>query len=506
MILKLYSLLFLAFIAINTSCTSLSSRYVASETQKESSPPRHTIFLIHGLGGNENTFHKTGEALVSVLNQEDPSYQWEYAKLTYDTKDEEKDAEVFAIDLGERIHDYYTKQTQKIRPQDKFSFITHSQGGIVGLSWIYMASKSEYLPMYYQEYVSHIDAYISLGTPFWGSGMTSLGFKAKNIAEFFNMQDALPFGRGQLKELAHNSQTVNYFRMNTIKVTQHRELLEKILKQIRPINIGAVTRGELPFIADLLTDHERFNTDLATEIPSARFDFNYAIINDKNYIGKDHHIPINVFKPVRTTPFYPVLGVHTLPLDQAVKAGLTGFDIENATYQFNKSSYKSIVQIGSDCINNINCDHPNFKYMVDHLLKKPLQVNEDLLKSMSTYYVDVKLVLPEGIAQTMKNDWKVYARSIRSAKNIRFAKPSINVQHRHFKGDKNNEVRLLIRGNVKNSYIPAEMRTAENPDPFEAQNLVIQFNHPRLKTREIEVKVQATYSTYVELHFEKKNR
>src|SRR5690606_7915045 len=88
-----------------------------------------------------------------------------------------------------------------LNENDKISFITHSQGGIITLVWLYhtflmtddkyagLRDSALHFERLNPQYFKHVRNFITLGTPFWGSKLAPIGLWMKNScnegAKFF---------------------------------------------------------------------------------------------------------------------------------------------------------------------------------------------------------------------------------------------------------------------------------------------------------------------------------
>lgn len=270
---------------------------------------RNYIFLIHGVGGNEDTFGKMKEYLEAL------DLCYDVFPFEYDTGHPTKDTPAFASDFHQFATQVFT--SRQGRPQDKISLIMHSQGGLVGSLWLRYLSESRH------PFVSQVDSFITLSTPFWGANIANLGKKV-----FYTGLDKnpfSPFGYVELNEMSFGSKTINniYQDFNGIFSLPH----------IRPLAIGGIKET-----ANILVGED----DLAVPIYSSRPDHYRLAINQSAKRGPAS-IKASEFKKTQTFKYVTVKSTH-----------------------FNLN-LPGVASIPFECVLEVSCNHPSLPYIVNHL-------------------------------------------------------------------------------------------------------------------------------------------
>lgn len=467
--LKLFlNLVIVSFFII--SCSSLKqNRKLASDEVK----PRHIIFLVHGIAASDTTFGSMSEALLKHLsaNQE---YETVIKKFIYETHSNSTDTAQFAKDLGNTINQYFLENGE-INPQDKISLVAHSQGGIVSLLWLFKATMGE--EIYYPKYLAHIDSYITLGTPFWGAKIAVFGDTIKKMGEKFK-DDFIPYyGDQQLEDMSFGSSVIFNFRKNAISPSI-QEMLEKIKEHVRPINFGGAASA-LRFLTPFAVGVREYEDDSAVPLPSSRYDFIYASSLKKNYEANET-LPASEFSETHFAPYYVVDALHVSTLPTV-------------------PIFSALADIPKTCIENANCNHPTFKYVLAHLSHKDLVPDEKRLSKMTSYILDLSIKLSDGDlldASKIKIELSSDDRDLKKGGPMEF----------YSNGYKNNIGEQSYRnfyftGTSDHSYIPLSDR--KNSIAFKDKILNIKISSPGYKTRLVKAKMRATYSTFIEINLEK---
>jgi pimeloyl-ACP methyl ester carboxylesterase len=180
----------------------------------------HHIFLVHGVGGNKQTFGHLEKILplnIPCVTVENFEYKTGSVLTTYD----------FARDFDEFIKK--KKLSGSISPKDNISLIMHSQGGIVGSLWLKLLADTN------DELKTQLSSFITLATPFWGASTAQI---AKIF--FYSLPEGVPnpiapFGRNELKEMSYGSETIYDLAENLDSVFQK-------FPQLKVLHIGGMKR------------------------------------------------------------------------------------------------------------------------------------------------------------------------------------------------------------------------------------------------------------------------
>lgn len=420
------------------SCSGTNKRHPSNDGSIQPTS-RHIIFLVHGIGGNHTTFIKMNTALEKHLEYWDPATEYRAQNLYYSTEEAAKNGlntTAYAKVIGAQINKYF-EGIGGLQPTDKISFITHSQGGLVSLIWLYhtyllTVGEPQALNLdpgdfegLNPQYFKHVKNFITLGTPFWGAKLAPLGVWIiescsenvgpirKKICQWSKNLTKL-IGAKEVKGLAFSNPTIHNFRTNTLKMTD--EAFFKVFRsQIRPLNIAGVAL-DVNMLLELLGSGRRlYESDVAVAIPSARYDFIHGQALNSGYSDGEvlkasefEQTPFNV-PFILTNAFHALLinpteNVVNKPEDQLTPA-------ERATLTHKQRGKYSLAAIGIDCYDSLECDHPAFKTIVYHILgdevqdfnkipEKEMKASNELYSQMTAYMIDLSVkrdITPEEV-------------------------------------------------------------------------------------------------------------
>lgn len=314
---------------------------------------RNHIFLIHGIAGTEKTFGVMDRYLEKINPCTVATY------FVYDTGDSKQSTYNFSDTLDEFVNKSLIRNS--FGPQDRISFIMHSQGGIVGSLWLLNARFN------HPEIYARVDSFITLSTPYWGSKMAKMGKKF-----FFNMPEQFdnplsPMGRIELQEMSYGSPTINALQSN----------FEQIFKNthVRFLAIGGVKRVVNPLVGE---------GDTTVTVYSSNPNHHYSELSLR---GKDKHLA-----RLNDVPFISVEATHI------------------------KTSLPGIAKIERNCMRETFCEHPSLQHILSHLQGAkvlPAKDEADFRKYRLHIYVKgevkglhVRLVRPDGGKEKLKFDEK----------------------------------------------------------------------------------------------------
>ncbi|MCA9401708.1 MAG: hypothetical protein KC713_08780, partial [Candidatus Omnitrophica bacterium] len=312
------TVLFCVFL-IFTPCQEVGSkdlevgvfRSIKDEDMLFQHQPKHIIFLIHGIGGNRKHFGFTGKALHKILNAKDPHTKYIIKPIEYDTGNNDKTPYDFARDIDLTIK-RYTAQAD-FKAEDKFSMIMHSQGGLVGSIWIFQSMLSS--PGYSTpETIKHLDAFITLGTPFWGAKTAQWGHDIKLLTQKLGVEVPLPFGRRELEQMSFGSDMIYDFRRAVID-EQYKGFILQLEEQVRFLNVVGVADIMNP-LGIFVSGSEKYEDDGAVPISSARFNFLYHEALDPDYLpGSVSNLENTSLVDIHA-PYVVVNAMHRSPLPE----------------------------------------------------------------------------------------------------------------------------------------------------------------------------------------------
>ena len=250
----------------------------------------------------------------------------------------------------------------------------------------------------------------------------------------------LPHGKRQLEELSFDSNTIYRFR---------RLLLEHPRPQgpIKVLNIGAIKASE---------DQD---SDTVVDIPSMRLELLYLRRQDSDY-DENQILPATQFQRTEISQFYLVDAVH--------------LDLFSLFMGIN--SYPGVAQAYEECIKDSQCDHPTFQLLYNYFLDRPLLPRH--LPQLEQFFLDFHLNVPESL--NLKRD------------DIRIA----------FEQSETVEMEDELPPDYYQLPInPAGFRYHYHGRLFESPSKVMAtISGPGLKSRKIEIKLEAGFASYVELN------
>ncbi len=464
---------------------------------------RHYIFYVHGIGGSVASFGAMPGALKNHLDAARPDTLHESYSFVYPTADKKMTTDDFAILFGQYID---KKLKGRLQPQDKISVISHSQGGIVSLIWYFHAYRQlhhyanrigvvdgvpQYAIDYHPEYVKNLDAFISLGTPYWGSKLatflTNDNFISKQISStlFTNL------GRRQLDEMALMSETNSKFRKHVTVVPTN--ILEHMGKSIRPLAIAGVadvveifrdkTYGlseNLKIFKGMAFGSRYWESDGAVPLPAARFDAIYTVDRSTNYA----HGQVTPRGSTRETNFSPLL-------------------IVNALHASPVASIPDIVEVPQSCITSLDCKHPSFKYVYQHLIGEALpEHGADVpANALGGFMMSVRVNFPQGIDLKKKKveirlmnaqEFPDYSFVLANSNELFSSAEYINPLQR-------NIYFRTIAGHFK---YKDDMSSAAFEARKNGAKAFFLIQSPGYKSRYIETTLKPTYSTFIEVNLE----
>ena len=336
---------------------------------KSYAKPKHYVFLIHGIGGDRSHFGYTDQALVNALKKKDPSVEYGVITVEYDTSDDDKTLYDLAKDVNVQIQRFIG--SAKFKSRDKFSLIMHSQGGLIGMIWVFESMRGE--PGFgSQDDIRQLDAFITLATPFWGAQKAVWG---KDIKENVNKVGIdlsfFPFGLNQLKDLSYGSDIIFDFR-DTILDPDYSDMIQYLAGNVRFLNIAGIANITNPtgmIMRKSMTNED----DGAVPLPSARFDFLYNRSVVDHYDSADI-VALSNMKKIQLAPYVRVKAVHRSFLPEL-------------------RTLFGIAQVPKRCISDPECDHPAFPYLWNHILGNEIVQLDDSLDGFYSFLLDINVRL-----------------------------------------------------------------------------------------------------------------
>ncbi|MGE0268962.1 MAG: esterase/lipase family protein [Candidatus Omnitrophota bacterium] len=429
--------------------------------------PKHVIYLIHGIGGNKTHFGHMVPALRRTLHKKDPSTKYVIKNVIYETGHDEKTSYDFAKDLASEINRLI--QSSRFKEDDKFSLIMHSQGGLVGAIWMFQSllENPEYSP---KKAVDHLDAFITLGTPFWGAKIATWGSQMKTLTKQVGVKIPVPFGQKELEEMSFGSDTIFDFRQALIE-PQYRPQIEYLRSRVRFLNVVGVADAFNP-LGIFVSGVDKYEDDGAVPMASARFNFLYSQSIKADYDANDR-VRLENMQEVTLAPYVVVNALHVSPVPEM-------------------ANFSGIAQIPKNCIKNENYIHPTFSYIWKHILGYPVEQVDKKLGDFKTVLIDINIRIDHQ--QTLHNDdLKIEFRSLDgsglSGSNIEIS----NAFELYSKGNRRssgntNHWRYYYTGHIK--------RQLDN----RKETLLMVVSKNGYKSRLFEIEIKTACSTFVDLN------
>lgn len=432
--------------------------------QIESSQPRHIIIAVHGIGGDLTTWGDMGAILREHLGQINPNFAYEFHSFVYPTGQGDKTTFDFGHDnLGNYIKNtVFGNGKPDIQPNDRITFVAHSQGGLVATIWYIdtLVALSQSLDntkaknpdleklVGFAKYAKNVDAIVTLGTPFWGSKLaTRLSDEEKyDFSGMAGLNDPK-----ELEEMSFGSNTIYEFRRTSMAIGRTPAL--KKLITARMVNIAGIfpfdrkkiyhksNRGQdFKFYINKLIMNvaryfsskkgfggERYESDFAVLAPSSRIDFLYAA--DTSF-SKD-------VKP---------LGAKDFQWAEVFPGNFKWILTESIHTQASMKYNVGMAAIPEYCLNPETCVHPTYRHILqevahcdvnpcDQVKAKELfsklavasEENENLGKNLQEalqgFTVDVVLRVPKMMDKDGKEiDYDLEDVRFRNSPGMKFSK------------------------------------------------------------------------------------
>ena len=421
--------------------------------------PKHYIYLIHGIMGSQGHFEKMKESLEQHLPEFDSAFEHKIFYFNYDTGNDE----LSTYDFARQFFKYLDQTIPKDETDYKISLVMHSQGGLVGAIWLYRSFVKD--AQFSSDKVNHLDAFITLGTPFWGAKTAVMGSLINRVLE---NPSVLPYGEKEINEMSFLSDTIYNFRQGII----HNNNFSNYLKSnVRMLNIAAVAQA-MNFLNIFSTGKNVYEDDSAVILPSARFDFFYQEVLADHYPNEEI-IPAYTTKKIELAPFLIVDAVHLTPKSLINKL-------------------PSVVQIPSNCVEDALCDHPTFSYILKHLANVPFQINNnEIHKKLTSFFLELNIRL-EAVHKNIKlSDFQIeYSPKVKELVSI------------------DSKTELYSKGEFQSQENPHHYRFYKTGDITsnqidDQQIVVVTIKLNGYKSKIIEIYVSKGQSSYIDVLLEK---
>lgn len=409
--MKILSLLLA--LATVISCSHFQNSRAPSNSGT-ASKPRHLIITVHGLSGNEQTFGFFGDITKQYLTAIDPNYEVQTANFIYPTgKSERFRAYDFAMGVTNSNRDYAPKglthflneqfKDRPLTPQDRISFVAHSQGGLVTYMWFVntIVDRTEGY-----KYIKNVDSIVTLGTPFWGSKIASI-LVDFNVTEFVASlsPESSPITAREVQDMAFSSDTINTFRKMAIALDNNPDFARELEKV--PVRLVNIT-GMLPAKKENLFSHVNNGQEAISRVNSRVIELLYKIFTQssissasaKQMLEEQPSLsemvaslkgkPINVGKEynvVESDIAVPVPSsrwnfIYTQPKEITQDTTINSNEYKNFSHLLDRSKFlftesahlpfdnentRSMAYIPKNCEKVETCDHQTYRYILEQL-------------------------------------------------------------------------------------------------------------------------------------------
>lgn len=345
--------------------TFLTFALYSVSAHSESDRPKHYVILIHGIASTTDVFGEMERALRIDLNKNDSQTNWIPRSFSYETGSSEKSVYDFSLELSHYLDSILLENLKD--KETKISLVMHSQGGMIGLRMMLEMYKKN--PLYKPYLMKHIDAFISLGTPYWGAKMALFGSRLKPIFDYFKLPYKDKFGSLELRDMEVTSDYLSSIR---------GELVEENLNNFfydfnfiaRPLVIAGISEN-LNWLSPFFSGKSNFEDDFLVPLPSSRLDYFYYIEKQKgdDLVGANQFLATEF---LRDDQYVIINALHISPLD-------------------NSKLFRDMIHVPAKCLNGNyeKCDHPSYRTVVNHLLKREIEKNPK--RNLSSFAIDLKL-------------------------------------------------------------------------------------------------------------------
>ena len=406
--------------------------------------------IIHGIGGSHTSFGAMD--IVLEKNMEcSKSYYFEY-----DTKNSFLTNLDFAKSLNNLLNSIPETKNKK-----DLNFIMHSQGGLVGLTFLLNSYKKT--PGFNPRNLKRLNKFVSMSTPFWGSDFAMMGNKV-----FFNLDlnknDISPFGKGQLGDMEYGSPFLRN-QLKEVFAKENKDFINYLSQEIKMLNIS----GMAPYSGTILKHFgsQFLEGDLIVNIPS---------------------MTLNTLKAQDNTIDYTEGVAKTLPTKksniakQAYVVG-THMDVSYGTIGY------GVVDVPDHCLNLDNCDHPGFNTLYTFLTKNNVVTDTEIDKAIKGFDLHVQVQFPEGEVD-LDGSFIKFPNNNKSIIDIGHYRMNIDNFEPITVNLEESSAYYLIKGNL----------WGEN----KSSKVELEIHHSGIETRTVIVEVEKGKATFINLKMKKK--
>lgn len=367
---------------------------------------KHYLVFIHGIASDEGTFASGQVALPNYLNNIQNEVQYVSTSFGYPTGKDQYDT----FDFAKMLEDFMAKLP--LEKNDKFSFICHSQGGLVAMNWLRFNYSNDGLGIFKsKEIIEHqMDKMATFGTPYFGTQIVRVPLYLKKLKDFI-------FGKKELRDMMFGSQMLTNLRDTFF----YDENFKKFISHIKLLNIsGNFQLAKTSSLSFMLED------DLAVPVPSASLNFDHYI---------DRSLP-DPFSPNKKLKHFEHHNVRT-------------FTLARPHISLTK---RGLVKVPKECITDFSCDHEGFQVMSHFFSDNMDGLNIDFYEPES-FYVHLRLHIPKTSRYTIlkdKDDYDITLNPVLGDNRLIAGDPFFfNVETKALQNDDKGHVDIILAGKLK---------------------------------------------------------
>ena len=488
----------------------------------------HFVFLIHGLGGDIDSFGNMRQALTNHLNADSRLGRVQVMPFKYETSNDSLRTDDFA----KQFHDFIESSVQRYgHAGSTLSVVAHSQGGLVTTVWYYKT----YLGVkgFNPDLAARLKSVVTLGTPFWGSKVAT--WVERNPKVFKTLKSGLgsslgpvgAIGLRQVLDMALGSENTQRFRRHLMNFKI--EELEHIFSNVHVLNIHG--NANLKQITTKVKQSDENGDALSWLKPDIFTKLLPFVFGEVEYEADGVvSVPASTLNTIYLTDLSP-------DYKDGQWYGRESFgELKIADRLIVKTVHAStepevlydMAYIPSVCVSDSKCDHPTYPYVLEYILNETLDKSFEVgtqlppvilgagrlygspevkLANFGGFTLDVNVRLPEGF-EALRKDVKIYIHpdclaAWSPSEKQKVPRVKINQMLEIYSHVRQIDEMFLdsvfnwYTGHVQFTHLPSE----NYDQKFREEGGVVKLSivAPGMKTRNIEAHVRPTVSTYIDV-------
>jgi hypothetical protein len=406
--------------------------------------------IIHGIGGSQISFGAMDIALDKNMACSKSHY------FEYDTKNSSLTNLDFAKKLNKLLDSIPVNKNKK-----DLNFIMHSQGGLVGLTFLLNEFKKT--PGFNPKHLQRMNKFVSMSTPFWGSDFAMMGNKV-----FFNLgfseNEISPFGKDQLVDMEYGSRFLRN-QLKEVFAKENKDFINYLKNELKILNIS----GMAPYSSTILKSFgsQFLEGDLIVNIPSMTLNTLKAQDNTIDY--KE-----GVAKTLETKRSHIAKQAYVVGTHMDVFFGTIGY---------------GVVDVPENCLNIRNCEHPGFNILYTFLTKDEVMTDRDIDKTIKGFDLHLQVQFPKGQIN-LEDSYVSFPDN---------NKPNIDIGH--YRMNMENFEPITINTDDSSAYylIKGNLWGEKKSSKVE-----LEIHHTGIESRTVIVEVEKGKATFINLKMKKK--